>query len=59
MRKETKDLIRSKLHRWLEGEQTHAIDPNGTWLHARDIRSIIVCETELLQKTIDKLKKKG
>jgi hypothetical protein len=57
MRQETKDLIKSKLHRWLEGEQTHAMDPNGTWVHVRDIRSIVDTETELLKKQIEKLKK--
>jgi hypothetical protein len=57
MRKETKELIQSKLHRWLEGEQTHALDPNGSWVHVRDIRSIIDCETELLKKQIENLKK--
>lgn len=56
MRPETKQLIQEKLHRWLEGEQTHAIDPNGTWINVRDVRSIIDCETELLKKTIEKLK---
>lgn len=56
MRPETKKLIQEKLHRWLEGEETHAIDPNGSWLHVRDIRSILDCETELLKKTIEKMK---
>jgi hypothetical protein len=59
MRPETKELIRSKTHRWLDGEQTHAVDPEGCWIHARDLRSIIDCETELLKKTIEKLKAKS
>lgn len=58
MRPETKKLIQEKLHRWLEGEQTHAIDPNGTWINVRDIRSIIDCETELLRETTEKYKKR-
>lgn len=56
MRPETKKLIQEKLHRWLEGEQTHAIDPNGNWINVRDIRSIIDCETVLLKATIEKQK---
>jgi hypothetical protein len=56
MREETKKLIQGKLHRWLEGEQTHALDENGCWVHVRDIKSIVKSETDLLQKTIDKLK---
>lgn len=57
MRPETKELIQTKLHRWLKGEDTHALDPNGSWIHVRDIRSILDCETELLKKTIEKLKR--
>lgn len=55
MRKETKELLQSKLRNW-NAEQTHALDPKGCWVHVRDIRSIINCETELLIKTIEKLK---
>lgn len=43
MRKETKDLIQ----KYLLHDQK---------IHARDIRSILECETELLNKQIDKLK---
>lgn len=56
MRPETKELIQAKLHRWLKGEDTHALDPNGSWVHVRDIKSILDCETELLKNTIKKLK---
>lgn len=58
MRPETKKLIQSKLHRWLPEEKTHALDEQGIWIHVRDIRSIIDCETELLKKQIEKLKTK-
>lgn len=59
MRPETVKLIQDKTHRWLKGEETHALDPLGCWVHVRDIRSIVNCETELLKKQIETLKKRN
>ena len=58
MRPETKQLVREKAFKFLaEGATQKMHDPSGEWLHLRDLRSIIDCETELLKKTIEKLKK--
>ena len=56
MRQETKVLLQSKLHRFVTETKTHKIDPTGTWIHVRDLRTILNCETELLKKQIEKLK---
>jgi hypothetical protein len=55
MKPETKKLIREKTKRRTD-KGTMVNDPDGCWLHARDIRSIINCETDLLKKQIENLK---
>lgn len=56
MRPETKKLIQDRIHRYLPGEETHALDSSGCWLHVRDIRSIINCEIDLVRQTLEKVK---
>lgn len=56
MRPETKSLIRKRTYRKLE-DGSMQLDDSGCWVHARDIRSILNLETELLQKTCERRKK--
>lgn len=55
MRPETKELIQQKAFSHLR-DGNHQHDPQGEWLHLRDLRGIIDLETELLKKQIEKLK---
>lgn len=53
MRPETKKLIQEKQ---VEFKSIMTGKKTGHMIHARDIRSILKCETDLLQKTCDKRK---